>query len=85
VNLISGKTGKGEDFYAYVSILPSRYEDFTLISRAGEQMDIKEFGEVLLKGFGKKPPPEIRRQMEERYGVDHSFLTNLQKELHEMG
>lgn len=81
VHVISGKDANGKDFYAYVSVRPSRYEEFILISRAGEEMDVAEFGNVLESGFGREPSPEIRRHMEEKYGVDHHFLTNLQKEI----
>lgn len=81
VHMINGKTGKGENFYAYISVRPSRYEDFVLISRAKEQMDLHEFGEILESGFGNEPPADVRRMMEEKYGVDHNFLGNLQKEV----
>ena len=79
VQIISGKTGKGEDFYAYLSIKPSRFEEFCLLAQAGDAMDIEEYGEILKKGFGKEPSPQVMREMEEKYGVDHNFIENLQK------
>lgn len=77
VHLISGTTAAGEDFYAYVSVKPSRYEEFVLIATALEQMNLEEFGQVLKKGFGKKPPPNVRKFMEETYNVDHDFMSKL--------
>jgi len=79
IHLISGKTGKGEDFYAYISVTPSRYEDFLLISHAKEQMDLSEFGEILESGFGTDPSPEVQQYMKENYNVDPDFIANLQK------
>lgn len=81
VHLFSGKTGKGEDFYAYISVKPSRYEEFLLIARAGEEMNLEEFGKILKKGFGKEPMPDVVQHMKEKYGIDHDFLDNLRREI----
>ena len=81
VHLMCGKTGDGKDFYAYINVLPSRYEDFLLISRAREQMNLSEFGEILESGFGREPPAEVRRMMEDKYQVDHDFMAHLQQEV----
>lgn len=79
VHLMMGKTGKGEDFYAYISVLPSRYEEFSLISRAKEQMNLHEFGDILESGFGHEPPPSIRHRMENSHNIDYTFMDKVKK------
>ena len=83
VQLVTGKTGKGEDFYAYISVMPSKFEEFMLISRAKEAMNLPEFGEVLESGFGTEPSAEVKKMMEEKYGVDHDYLNTLKKQVEE--
>jgi len=78
IHLLTGQTAKGEDFYAYVSIPPSRYEDFVLITRAGEDMNVEEFGEVLEKGFGLTPPADVMQRMEDHFGVVHGFTEKME-------
>ncbi len=85
VHIITGRDANGEPFYAYVSVKPSRYEEFLLITRAGEEMDLAEFGRILSAGFGEEPPNDVRARMEEKYGVDHNFLANLQKDIAQRG
>ncbi len=77
VHLVNGKTGDGEDFFAYISVLPSRYEDFILISRAKEEMNLHEFGDVIECGFGMEPPEDVRRAMESRHDIDFTFHEKL--------
>lgn len=79
VRMISGKTGKGEDCYAYVSVKPSMYEEFSRKVENGEPMNVDSYGKVLHKGFGKEPSDDIKRYMEEQYGIDHNFAENLGK------
>ncbi len=79
VHLVTGKTGAGQDFYAYISVLPSRYEDFMLISRAREQMDLSEFGEIIESGFGAVPPKDVRRKLESRYDIDFTFAADVKE------
>ena len=79
--LVSGVTHKDEAFYACISVKPSCYEDMLLISRAGQAIDMTEFGDILESGFGHGPPQEVMRMMEEKYGVDHNFTSSLQSEM----
>ena len=80
VHLVSGKTAEQRDFFAYISVKPSRYEDFLLISRAREDMDLEEFGDIIYAAHGH-PTDDVRREMEEQFGVDHNFIDNLQRDI----
>lgn len=77
VHLVCGKTGAGEDFYAYISVKPSRYEEFMLIMSAGHEMNLEEFGDILKKGFGADPSPQVMKMMEDKYGIDHQMIQKL--------
>ncbi len=68
VHLVSGRTAKGEDFYAYISVRPSVYDYFLAIMASGEAMDLGDFGEIIGKGFGKEPTSEAIQKMEADYG-----------------
>lgn len=82
VHILSGKTAKDEDFYVYISIKPSRYEDLLLIASAGDtSMDLTEFGDILESGFGRVPSAAVMKEMEDKYGVDHNFIVNLAAEI----
>lgn len=81
IQLISGATAKGEDFYAYVSLRPSVYEQFIRKMADGETMDVEAFGKVLKKGFGQQPSEDIKKYMEEEFGIDHNFMQHFAEEL----
>ncbi len=77
VHLISGRTHDQRDFYAYLSIQPSHYEDFVRASQGNAEMNLLAFGDVLKKGLGGVPPEDVRREMEEKFGVQHVLLRSM--------
>ena len=74
VHLMTGQTGSGENFWAYIAVKPSRYEDFILSSRAQEEMNLHEFGDILESGFGTEPPADVRRTIESRDDIEVNFI-----------
>lgn len=81
IHLVSGTTAKGEDFYAYVSVRPSLYEEFLCKMADGEKMNVEKFGKVLKKDFGKEPSEEVKRQMKKEFNVDPDFMRHLVEEM----
>ena len=83
VTMVNGTMESGEDFYAYMSVYPSRLEAFIKAQEEGGYL-LTDFGDILMQGFGKIPPPGIVRLVEERYGVvadpEQDFMELLQQE-----
>lgn len=77
IRILSGRTAAGEDFYAYVSVRPSMYEEFSRKVDNGESMIVESYGKVLHKGFGLQPSDDVKRYMEDQYGIDPNFAANL--------
>lgn len=73
IQILTGRTAGGEDFYAYVSVRPSMYEEFCRKVEAREKMNVEEFGKILHKGYGNQPSDDVKHYMEERYGIDPDF------------
>lgn len=63
----------GKPFWAYVAMFPTRYKEYYTKVTEGQPVDLTEYGEVLVKGWGEEPPEEIRRQMVDEYGFDDGF------------
>lgn len=80
---ISGEVGILEFFiaydendrpiYAYMSVLPSKYEAYLQAHKSNEKINFEDYGTVLATGWGKTPPEDVRRKMEVEHGVNHSL------------
>ena len=84
IQLITGTTAKGEDFYAYVSVHPSLYQELVQKMMDGERMNVEKFGKVLKKGYGKQPSDEVKKHMEKTFGVDHKYMQHVTEEIEKL-
>lgn len=75
---VRDEDGKEKPHWYYVSIMPSKYEDFKAAQEQGSY-DINDFGEVLYHGPGTEPSDEVKKTMEEAYGIRDDFEENLQE------
>lgn len=81
--LISGSIDD-KPSWAYVSVYPSKYEEFLEKQDGDEEYDLTEYGEVLKWGEGDTPSPAEIREMVEEYGITPDFedqVAALQQEL----
>lgn len=81
VEICSLTTEDGKDFYAYISIKPSKYEEYRRVNENRETVDLNEYGRILYKDWGKGPSADVRRMMEEKYNVNHNFEAEFTQEL----
>lgn len=81
VELCGGHTPEGEAFYVYISLLPSRYEDYRRAHELRETIDLHQYGKVLHAGWGEEPPEDVKEQMEKEYKVNHNFEEELKIEV----
>ena len=71
---------KDEPFWAYVSIFPSKYEDFIAVQESGKPYRLTDYGDIIEYEIGQTDPSvETARRIEEEYGVDHDFQDKLEK------
>lgn len=72
ITLVSGETASGEAFWVYVSVPPSKYDEFLRVQERGDY-NLTDWGEILRYGDGQSPSPDIMAEMEEDYGIDHNL------------
>lgn len=71
--LCNGKLPTGQDFFAFVDIKAARLVDFYDAIRAGRELKLGEYGEIIRSGLGVEPPSDVRREMEEHHNVDYAL------------
>lgn len=67
VFLVRGKDGQ-RDAWHYVLVDKSKKEVFLGASKSGS-IDVSKYGEILYSGWGKDPPQEIVKKIEEEFGI----------------
>lgn len=81
--LVTGRLADGSEHFAYASIPPSRYLAFKEAEAKGNY-DLGKFGKILHHGAGKEPSAETKKEMEDKFGVNHQFeeeLANINMQL----
>jgi len=77
----NGTLTDGRPYYAYIAVMPSKYQEFYDLTSNGKPMVLSNYGEVIVADFEEKPPQEIIDFMVENYGFENDLGANLQKEL----
>jgi hypothetical protein len=77
LQLITGEI-ENRQFWAYVSMYPSKLLEYTNKVQQHEHVIIEDYGMILRKGWGAVPPAEVQKEMEEKYGADHRFEEHMQ-------
>jgi len=62
----------GIPFWAYVGVPPSKLISLKTADLSGEN-PLANYGRIIKAGVGEAPPPEIRKEMEETYQVNHTL------------
>ena len=81
VELFQGKTGDGKDFYTYIAVKPSKYEEYKKSQISGKSIDLTECGKILYVDWGKKPTEEVKQEMIDKYNLDTDFEEKFLNEL----
>jgi len=68
--LSTGKMDDNSPYWAYLSILPSRYES---LKNAEPPFDLEEYGTIIKAGEGEEPPEDVKKEMELEIGADHDI------------
>lgn len=81
ITLVCGQVND-EKFWAYLDVLPSKYEEFVKVQRSKQPYTLTDFGNVLKYGVGSyEPPEEAVEDMKAEYGIDPDFQENLKHDV----
>lgn len=81
MELISAEKSDGTKAWAYITIKPSLYLEYTQKVINGESITLADYGQILQTGDGEAPPDIVREDMEERFGADHAFSERLKQQV----
>jgi hypothetical protein len=75
IYFIQAKDKNNEEFHAYIAVNGSMADKFTDDAIKGD-INIYNYGQVVLIDWGS-PTEETKKEMSERYGVDHNYIDAL--------
>jgi len=78
----TGTIEDGTPYYAYVAVKPSRYAEFHAMTAARETMTISDYGKIIRGGYAPAAPPEVVKEMREKYGFDEHYAEKLRREFY---
>jgi len=83
VEFCNGRDQTGRLYWAYLTLFPSKYREFKERAAAGESFHLLDYGEELASGWGKHPPEHVKKELEEKYRLNHqgSLEEDVRKEL----
>ena len=62
VELFSGNTGDGKEFYAYLSVFPTKYVEYVERQECGKTTNMHEYGSILKTGWRKTSSKEAQQE-----------------------
>lgn len=84
IEFCTGKNADGRPVYCYVSVLPSKYEEYLEKVAAGDPFDPADYGRVIKSGEGRAPARDIMKEMERVYNIRHDFEKMMEGELQDL-
>lgn len=79
VQFATGKFKDDSDYWAYVSIPPSKYVAFKEAEESGKPICFEDFGEIIAEGSGTAPPDDVREEIETKYGLDSELESKIEQ------
>ena len=58
----------GRPAWYFIKLSPMEYAQYKKALRTGS-LDLKEFGEIILSGWGEEAPEDVKKDMQKRYDV----------------
>ena len=84
LEIFHGIDGDGDMAYVYVAVKPSLYMEYRQKIEEQAEIDLDYYGKCLYSGKGSYPDVSAQKEVEKKYGVDHSFIGKFQEELEEI-
>ena len=74
--LVYAMFDNGAPFWAYVAVVPSKYQAFLTAHKEGklDLYNFAQYGEIIVSGTGKTPTEEVTLKVAEMYQTDPKAL-----------
>jgi hypothetical protein len=69
IYLIRGNDSTGQPAWYYLCIDRGKKHRFELSATMG-QIQLTDFGRIIISGYGEYPPPEVKKRMKDEYGFE---------------
>ncbi|HEY8964541.1 MAG TPA: hypothetical protein VIN59_08795 [Alphaproteobacteria bacterium] len=63
IDLFMGRDEQDRPYWAYVAIIPSKYQEYRETLERGDALELDQFGLVLSQGHTQMPPKDIQNKM----------------------
>jgi len=80
VDLCTGKLPGGMEFYVYLLLKPSTYQEYVNKVNNNEPVKFTDYGKIIYADEGTEPPKHIKEEMEAKYTVNHNFKQMVEEE-----
>lgn len=82
---IQTKEERGYDAFYFVILFPEKAEEFDIVARRPGVFDIREFGTIVVSGFGRTPHQAARDKIKELFDLDADILIEEAKQKRKKG
>ena len=80
VGYFHGTVSDGRPYWAYLLIKPSKYKEFYELTTARKPLVPTDYGTIIASGYDAAPPPEVVKEMREKYDFDNNYETKIKEE-----
>ncbi len=67
----------GQDAFYYLAMKASKFPEFKKRMLGSQDVNLKQYAEILYSGYGTNPSPEEIKKMEDEYGFKHDNVITL--------
>jgi hypothetical protein len=79
--LSCGAIEDGTPYWAYISVKPSKYQEFMRESDLHKPINFDDYGVILKCGLEEDVPDSIKEEMKREHGVDENYLARLRDDV----
>jgi hypothetical protein len=70
IRLILATDATGRKAYYFLRLVPLKRPIFDKVMKEGKGLNLEEFGEVLMSGYGEYPPEFVLTMMKQKYNYE---------------
>jgi hypothetical protein len=70
VHKIRATDSTGRPAYYFVYVRKNREDAFLTVIESGKNMDLDDFGQVLISSYGEEPSDAVKAYLKQRYNFD---------------
>jgi len=81
IELCSGYDPDDNPFFVYIEIRPDMFEEYLWRHRKKLPLELTDYGTILYRGDGLQPDAALKAELEAKFGINHNFEKDLDKEI----